>query len=65
MSERIDKNGQIFATNFAELGVPVIFIKGIESPLGDTYYFDMVNVSQYSKRYLETLLTKMSVYHRT
>lgn len=63
MDERIEKNGNIFANNFAELGMPVIFVNGIESPVGETYFFNMQNVAQYNKRYLTSMLEKMSVYH--
>ena len=60
---RIDENGNVIATNFGELGLPVKFVKGVESALGDTYLFDIVNISQYNKNYLKSLLEKIAVYH--
>lgn len=61
--ERITKNGNVFATNFCELGVSVKFVNGIDSPLGDTYLFNMDFISQYNKTYLKSLVEKIAVFH--
>ena len=59
----IQTNGEIFERNFACLGLPVKFIRGVESPLGDTFYFNLVNIYQYNKNYLKSLIEKLAVHH--
>lgn len=63
MSERINHNGNLYATNFGELGLEVEFVKGVESPLGDTYYYNLKYISQFNKKYLASLLEKIAVFH--
>lgn len=59
----INENGKVLETNFGELGLQVKFVSGTSSPLGDTYLFDMVYVSQYNENYLKSLIKKIAVYH--
>lgn len=63
MSQRIEHNGNLYATNFGELGLSVDFVNGYESPLGDTYLFNLKFISQYNKNYLKSLIEKIAVYH--
>ena len=60
---KIDYFGNLFATNFGELGLEVSYIKGYESPLGNTYLYNLKYISQYNKNYLNSLLVKIAVYH--
>ena len=57
----INENGKVLETNFGELGLQVKFVSGTSSPLGDTYLFDMVYVSQYNENYLKSLIKKIAV----
>ena len=59
----IEHNGKTLETNFGELGCPCRFIKGVSSPLGDTYYFDLISISNYNKAYLKSLIEKIAVFH--
>ena len=61
--ELINQNGNTIATNFGELGLQVKFVSGTSSPLGETYLYDLVYVSQFNKNYLKSLITKIAVYH--
>ena len=46
---------------FNRLGCPITFVKSVQSPLGDTYYFDLMNIMQYNKNYLKSLIEKIAV----
>jgi energy-coupling factor transporter ATP-binding protein EcfA2 len=63
MNERLEQNGKLFETNFGELGLGVEFVKGYESPMGDTLLYNLKNISQYNKKYLSSLLEKIAIYH--
>lgn len=60
---RIEQNGKMLETNFSELGLSVVYKNGVESALGDTYLFDLVNIAQYNENYLKSLIKKIAVYH--
>lgn len=59
----IEHNGKLYETNFGELGLQVEYVKGYESPLGDTLLYNLKNISQYNKSYLSSLLEKIAVFH--
>lgn len=61
--ELINENGKLFETNFGELGLQVKFVSGTSSPLGETYLYNMVFMSQYNKNYLNKLITQIAVFH--
>lgn len=56
-------NGEIFERNLTRLGLPCKYIRGVESPLGDTFYFNLINVAQYNKRFLKSLIEKLAIHH--
>lgn len=58
-----DYLGKLFETNFNELGLGVSYVKGYESPLGNTYLYNLQYISQYNKKYLQSLLEKIAIYH--
>ncbi len=60
---RINDYGETIATNFNELGLAVEFVKGFESPLGDTLLFNLAYISQYNKNYIKSLIEKIAVFH--
>ena len=60
---RIEDNGKLLATNFGELGLLVEFVKGTESPLGDTFFFNLKAISDYNEKYIKDLLEKIAVFH--
>ena len=63
MNERIEKNGkEFFEDNFRQFGIPIKFIKGFDSPLGETYFFDLENIADYNERNLKDIIKKLSVY---
>ena len=64
VDERIKNNGTGLADDMTICGLPSVFIKGCSSPLGDTYYFDLVNPLDYDKRKLKIAVEKLSVAHR-
>jgi len=65
MSERLEKNKAFFEGNFEAQGIPVKCVKSVESPLGDTYFFDLENVATYNERKLKDMVKKLSLYtHR-
>lgn len=63
MSERLEKNGkEFFEDNFRQFGVPIKFVKCFESPLGETYFFDLENIGDYNENNLKDIIKKLSVY---
>ena len=60
--ERIDEAGNILAKNFCELGLQVTYVKGVEHILGDTFYFNVNDMSQYNERHIKSLLEKIAVF---
>ena len=60
--ERIDEAGNILAQNFCSLGLDVEYVKGIEHIMGDTFYFNLKNMSQYNERHIKSLLEKIAVF---
>ena len=60
---RIEENGKVLETNFRELGLETELVRSVESPLGDTFYFNLKYISQYSEAYIKGLLEKIAVYH--
>lgn len=60
---RIEENGATLQTNFKELGLETELLKCVESPLGDTFYFNLKYISQYNESYVKGLLEKIAVYH--
>ena len=64
MTERIETNGVGLASDMEACGFPSVFIKGCESPSGDTYFFDLVNPLDYDKAKLIKAIEKLSVAHR-
>ena len=63
MEQTLNYLGNVFATNFCELGLGVNYVKGYESPLANTYLYDLKYISQYNKKWLQSLLDKISIYH--
>ena len=63
MSERIEKNGkEFFEDSFRQFGIPIKFVKGFESPLGETYFFDLENIGDYNENNLKDIIKKLSVF---
>lgn len=62
--ERIIKNGIGLADDMAICGFPSEFKKGCNSPLGDTYFFDLTNPLQYDKTALKKAVEKLGVAYR-
>lgn len=60
---RIEENAKVLQTNFGELGLEVECIKWVESPLGDTFYFNLKHISDYNEKHIKTMLETISVYH--
>ena len=63
MEETINYLGKLFALNFCELGLDVNYVKGYESPLGNTYLYNLQFISQYNKKWLQSLLEKIGIFH--
>ena len=63
MEETINYLGSLYATNFCELGLGVSYVKGYASPLGNTYLYNLKFISQYNKKWLQSLLEKISIFH--
>ena len=61
MNERLINNGNGLANDMGLCGFPSTFIKGCESPLGETYYFDLLNPLDYDKNGLKKAIEKLSV----
>lgn len=61
----VEENGKVIATNFCELGLETEYVKGIESPISETYFFNLKYISQYNERNIKSLLEKIAVYHHT
>ena len=59
---RIDEAGYILANNFCKLGLQVTYVKGVEHLLGDTFYFNVNDMSQYNERHIKSLLEKIAVF---
>jgi len=59
----MNDNGHILATQFNQLGLAVKLVKTEQSPQCITYYFDCLNIGQFSKTRVEKLLEKMSAYN--
>ena len=59
----IDEVGETYAYNFGQLGCQVRYVKATESPLGDTFFFDLDNIKQFNKSYLSKLMEKLSAFH--
>ena len=60
---RIEDNANLIKTNFSELGLETELVKCVESPLGDTFYFNLKFISQYNETYIKGLLEKIAVFH--
>lgn len=63
MEQTLNYLGNLFATNFTELGLGVSYVKGYESPLGNTYLYNLNFISQYNKKWLQSLLEKIGIFH--
>lgn len=59
----IDEVGKTYAYNFGQLGCPVQFVRAVESPLGDTFYFNLENIRQYNKVFISKLMEKLGAFH--
>jgi len=59
----IQEIGEVYEYNLTQLGLPVKFVRGVESPLGDTYYFNLLDISRYNKNYLKSLIEKLAIHH--
>ena len=64
MNERIVENGNGLAEDLGVCGFPSVFVKGCESPSGDTYFFNLVNPFDYDKTKLNKAIAKLSIAHR-
>jgi len=64
MNERIEENGTNLANDMGACGFQSTFIKGFNSPLGDTYFFDLVNPLDYDKTGLKKAVEKLGVVYR-
>ena len=63
MNERLEKNGkEFFEDNFRQFGIPIKFVKCFESPLGETYFFDLENIGDYNENNLKDIIKKLSVF---
>lgn len=60
--ERIDEAGNILAKDFCELGLEVEYVKGVSHILGDTFYFNLKDMSQYNESHIKSLLEKIAVF---
>lgn len=61
----LEGNGKILAEDMGLCGYPSNFIKANVSPLGETYYFELLNPLQYNKSGLISAVEKLSVRHKT
>lgn len=59
----IGENGHRLEQQFNEMGFRVKFVKQVASPQIITYYFDCLNIGQFSKAKVEKLLEKLSAYN--
>lgn len=60
---RIEDNGQGLARNFAQLGLAVKCVKATENVMGELYLFDLEYISQYNKKYIQSLIEKIAVFY--
>ena len=60
---RVEDNGKTIATNFGELGLETDFVRGVESPMGETLLFNLKYMSQYNKPYIKSLVEKIAIFH--
>jgi len=63
MMSRIDENGKGLELNFNELGLQVKLVKASENIMGEIYLFDLVYISQYNKKYIQSLVDKLAVFY--
>lgn len=63
MSDRLEKNGkEFFEDSFRQFGVPIRYVKGFESPLGETYFFELENIGDYNEKHIKDIIKKLSVF---
>lgn len=57
------ENGHRLEQQFNEIGFRVKFVKEVKSPQTITFYFRVVNALDFSKKRVESLLEKLSIYN--
>lgn len=60
---RIEENGKGLELNLNQLGLQVKLVKTIANEVGETYLFDLVYISQYNKKYIQSLVDKLAVFY--
>lgn len=60
----MNNNGQIFASQFKQLGLNVLFVREEIGTQVATYYYNLENCSDYDKNFIKKCLEKMSVYNQ-
>jgi len=58
---RIDEAGQMLQRNFSKLGLETEYVKGVEHVMGDTLYFNLVDMSQYNENFIKDCIEKNAV----
>ena len=59
----LNEYGETYAYNLTQLGLETKFVRAVSSPLGNTFYFNLVNISQYYESFIKNLIKKLSVFH--
>ena len=62
-TNKINENGHRLEQQFIQMGFRVKLVDEIASPQCITYYFDCVNIAEYSIKKIERLLEKISAYN--
>ena len=62
--ERLANNGNGLANNMGLCGFPSVFMKCTESPLGETYFFNLVNPLDYDENGMKKAIKKLNVAMR-
>ncbi len=60
----LETNGKTIETNFGELGLPVTLVDSVQTPLGETHFFNLKDISQFNMKYIDKLLDKIGTFHR-
>lgn len=63
MMNRVEENGKGLELNLNQLGLQVKLVKTIANEVGETYLFDLVYISQYNKKYIQSLVDKLAVFY--
>ena len=62
--ERLQQNGVGLANDMTICGYPSTFINAVDSPLGETYFFDLVNPLSSTKAGLKKAVERLTITHK-